>query len=166
MNIRILEPEDAEAYRRLRLEALLNSPEAFISSYEETVNNSVDVYKVRFQLDNSFNFGAFEDDDLIGVVTLARETKKKIDHRTIISAMYVTSYKRGRGVGKQLMLAAIDQVRLMEGVEQVYISVVAKNDTAKSLYYALGYVPFGTHKRAIKLGDTFYDEEHMVMFLR
>ncbi|MGP4106490.1 GNAT family N-acetyltransferase [Virgibacillus sp. L01] len=166
MDIRILEPEDAEAYRKLRLEALLNSPEAFISSYEEVKNNSVDVYKVRFQSDNAYNFGAFEGNELIGVATLVRETKVKIGHRTSIYAVYVTPYKRGRGVSKQLLQTAIDHANSLDGVEQVCISVVTKSDSAKSLYYALGFVPFGTHKRAVKLGDTFYDEEHMVLFFQ
>ncbi|MFC4559076.1 GNAT family N-acetyltransferase [Virgibacillus kekensis] len=166
MEIRLLEPEDAEVYRTLRLEALLNSPEAFVISYEEELSNSVDIFKVRFQADNAFTFGAFEGDNLIGVVTLTRETKKKMDHRTTVFALYVTPYKRSRGIGKQLMIHAVDFAKTLEGVEQVGISVVTRNDTAKSLYYALGYVPYGTRKRAVKLGDNYFDEEHMVMYLK
>ncbi|WP_246202562.1 GNAT family N-acetyltransferase [Virgibacillus doumboii] len=165
IDIRILVPEDAEAYRKLRLEALLNSPEAFNSSYEEVQRNSVNAYKVRFQSENSYSFGAFEDDVLIGVVTLVRETKLKTDHITTIFAVYVTPYKRGRGVGKQLLQTAVNHAMSLNGVEQVKISVVAKKDTAKSLYYAMGFVPYGTHKRAVKLGDIYYDEEQMIMFL-
>lgn len=123
------------------------------------------MYKVRFQSNHAYNFGVFDNDELVGVVTLVRETKNKIDHRTNIYSMYVTPYYRGKGTGKQLMLTAINHAKSLDGVEQIYITVAAKYDTAKSLYYALGFVPIGTHKRAVKLGDRFYDEEHMVMSL-
>ncbi|WP_244535758.1 GNAT family N-acetyltransferase [Lentibacillus halodurans] len=165
IDIRLLEPEDAETYKKIRLEALLNSPEAFSSSYDEVQDNSLDKYKVTFQSDNVFTFGAFAANELIGVVTLARETAKKAEHRTNISALYVTSYRRGFGTGKKLIRTAVDHARSLEGVEQICLSVIVKSNTAKSLYYALGFVPFGIHKRAVKLGDIYYDEEYMVMFL-
>lgn len=161
----MLGPQDAGEYRKLRLEALLNSPEAFNSSYGEVRRNSVNAYKVRFQSENPYNFGAFEDDLLIGVVTLVQETKQNIAHRTTIYAVYVTPHKRARGVGKQLLQSAVNYAKSLEGVEQVKISVAVKDETVKSLYYALGFVPFGTHKQAVKLGDFYYDEEHMIMVL-
>lgn len=164
-DIRLLESEDAEVYKNLWLEALLNSPEAFSSSYEEVQADSLAKYEVRFQTDNVSTFGAFADDELIGIVTLVREVKKKTDHRITISGLYVTPYKRESGTGKSLMQTAIDCAKSLGGVEQISLSVITKRNTTKSLYYALGFVPFGTHKQALKLGDTYYDEEYMVMIL-
>lgn len=165
MEIRLLEPEDAKAYRKLRLEALLNSPESFLTSHEEAEKQSEDDYKVRLESEGAYNFGALQGDTLIGMVALVRETKEKINHRSNVFAMYVTPFNRGKGVGKKLMQTAIEHARSLEGVNQLCISVVTNNTTAKSMYYALGFVPIGTHKKAIRFGDGFLDEELMVMVL-
>lgn len=165
MEIRLLEPEDAGAYRKLRLEALLNSPEAFLTSHEEAEKMSEDDYKVRLQSDAAFNFGAFREDNLIGMVALVRETKNKISHRSSVFGMYVTPAYRGRSIGKKLMQTAVEHARSLDGVSQVCMSVVTTNTTAKSMYYAQGFVPIGTHKKAIQFGEGFLDEEHMVMVL-
>jgi hypothetical protein len=42
MDIRLLKPEDAEEYRKIRLEALKNNPESFTSSFEEEKEVSVE----------------------------------------------------------------------------------------------------------------------------
>ena len=60
MEIRLLNPLDAEKYLDLRLGALQNSPEAFASSYEEEKDQPVERYKTRFQSEDSFTFGAFD----------------------------------------------------------------------------------------------------------
>lgn len=165
IDIRLLEPEDAESYKNLRLESLLNSPAAFSASYDEVQADSIETYKVMFQLENSFTFGAFDADELIGVVTLERETKKKTGHRTMIWGLYVTPYNREIGTGKKLMHTAIDFAKSLEGVEQIFVSVIIKRGTSESLFYALGFVPLGRHKKAVKLGSRYYDEEYMVMTL-
>ena len=45
MTIRRLNPLDAEAYLGIRLEGLINTPEAFASSHEEEKDNPVEKYK-------------------------------------------------------------------------------------------------------------------------
>ncbi|MBO0996065.1 GNAT family N-acetyltransferase [Bacillus sp. SD088] len=164
MEIRLLNPLDAKNYLDLRLEALQTNPEAFASSYEEEKDQSVEKYESRFQSQDSLTFGAFENEKLIGVVTLVVEKKKKLKHRANIFAMYVSPEKRGIGVGKNLMLEAIKKAKGLEGIEQVYLTVVTTNDLAKRLYSSLGFKKFGEDKRAIKLGNRYFDEELMVLF--
>ena len=104
MEIRLLNSLDAENYLDLRLEALQNSPEEFASSYEEEKDQSVEKYKIRFQSQDPFTFGAIESEKLIGVVTLVKEKKLKLKYRANIFAMYVSPEERGIGAGKCLML--------------------------------------------------------------
>ncbi|MFS0688319.1 GNAT family N-acetyltransferase [Sporosarcina sp. 179-K 8C2 HS] len=165
MEIRKLCPEDAEAYFQIRLEALYTNPEAFGSSYEEEKKQTADKYKERFGPADSFTFGAFDESKLIGVITLLTEKTKKMKHRATIVAMYVTPEKRGKGVAKTLMNEAINKARSLEGIEQVYLTVVNSNVAAKNLYFSLGFEVYGTDKRALKVEHTYLDEDLMVLFL-
>ena len=122
-------------------------------------------YKERFQDTDSFTFGAFDDSKLVGVITLLTEKRIKLRHRTTIVAMYVTPEMRGKGVAKSLMNEAINKARTLEGIEQIYLTVVSSNVAAKKLYTSLGFEVYGTEKRALKIEQTYLDEDLMVLFL-
>lgn len=163
--IRRLVASDAENYLALRLEALQNSPESFGSTYEEEKDQPVEKYIKRFESQDSFTFGAFKNSELIGTVTLVKEQRVKLRHRTSIVAMYVSPTRRGSGVGMALVKEAIKMAKELEGVEQVHLAVVTTNKSAKKLYDSLGFEIFGTEKQALKIDDTYFDEDLMVLFL-
>ncbi|MBT2625719.1 GNAT family N-acetyltransferase [Bacillus sp. ISL-32] len=166
MNIRLLNSMDAESYRDIRLEALQNSPEAFASSYEEEKDQSIDYFRNKFQLEDSIAIGAFERGELVGIVTLLRESLYKLRHRANIVSMYVSSKNRGQGIGTVLMVEALKKAKEIEGLEQVYLTVVSTNEHAKKVYSSLGFEVIGTEIRALKLDDNqYYDEDQMVLFL-
>ncbi|MGD6993195.1 N-acetyltransferase family protein [Sutcliffiella horikoshii] len=165
MEIRKLTPTDAENYRTIRLEALKNKPEAFSSSYEDEIDYSVEKYRGRFNNDHTYTFGAFKGDNLVGTVTLICETKKKIKHRATIVAMYVKPDQRKLGVGKALMNEAINKAKDLKEIEQIYLAVTVGNEPAKLLYTSLGFVTYGVDKNGLKIKDTYFDEEMMVLML-
>ncbi|WP_306454065.1 GNAT family N-acetyltransferase [Evansella halocellulosilytica] len=165
LDIRLIDQMDAEEYKRLRLQALKTNPEAFASSYEEEYDNSVEFYQNGLQSNYSYSFGAFEENKLVGTVSMIRETKQKMSHRANIFAMYVTPAMRGYGLGKKLMQKAVDQAKQLDGVEQIYLTVVTKNSAAKRLYASLGFETFGHDRQALYVNGTYLDEELMVLFL-
>jgi len=70
---------------------------------------------------------------------------------------------RGQGVGTALMRAALEKCR---GVfEIVRLSVFATNVRAKKLYTSLGFHEIGRVPRAIRRGDSYIDEDLMVLVL-
>jgi ribosomal protein S18 acetylase RimI-like enzyme len=164
MEIRKLGPKDASAYKELRLEALRNHPEAFSSSYEEEKEYPLERTASRFNDRYSFTFGAFADKRLIGVVSLVPDTKRKIKHRGHIFAMYVTPNIRRTGAGKALIAKAISQAK-ENGVEQLYLTVTESNEPAKKLYQSFGFKTYGIDKNALKIEETYFDDELMVLFL-
>ncbi|MBC5636495.1 GNAT family N-acetyltransferase [Ornithinibacillus sp. BX22] len=162
--IRLLEPADAKLYAELRLEALQENPEAFSASFEEEKDRPIQHYEERFQ-QKHYNFGAFDEGKLVGVVSLVPETKLKLKHKANIFAVYVTPSHRGKGVGKALLEAAINQAKQIEGITRINIAVVSVNHEAKALYKRLGFETFGIEEKALKVKNVYLDEEYMVLTL-
>ncbi|TQR16408.1 GNAT family N-acetyltransferase [Psychrobacillus soli] len=168
MEIKLLTPGDASAYWELRLEALQTSPEAFGTSYEEAIQrtNPIEQVEKNLQTEGNYTFGAFHQYKLVGMVTLSQESYLKMKHRATIFAMYVSPKARGLGAGKALLMEAIHKAKSLEEIEKINLSVVSTNEKAKNLYTGLGFKVFGVEEKALKMANTYYDEDHMVLLLR
>ncbi|MEO5699171.1 MAG: GNAT family N-acetyltransferase [Casimicrobiaceae bacterium] len=166
MSLRELLPTDAAAYRAVRLRALADFPEAFTSSAEEEAP-SADAWSVeRLTPRPGRTFmGAFVGEVLAGTAGLVRLPRHKERHKADLVGMYVEPEFGGRHIGRQLVEALIATGRTWPGLEQVTLSVTRGNARAQRLYHEAGFVTFGIEHRAIKVGATYYDKEHMVLFL-
>lgn len=166
MQVRILTGDDLEAVWTLRLRALRDNPEAFGSTYEETLarGNEWMRQRLRAHENETFYLGAFEE-NLIGMVAFYREEVIKTRHKGYVVSMYVVPESRGLGVGKALMQALIVRARQIEGLEQLHLAVVTTNQVAYQLYRSLGFEVYGTEPRALKSGGEYWDEYLMVLHL-
>ncbi|WP_319418061.1 GNAT family N-acetyltransferase [Virgibacillus necropolis] len=165
--MRLLASSDAESYWKLRLEALKQNPEAFATSYEEAIKRENPIEQVATNMDaeGSYTFGAYENETLIGMVTLLQEKHQKLRHRASIFAMYVTPEKQGVGIGEALLKEVIKTAISIDEIEKLNLTVVKINERAKGLYTKLGFMSFGLEEKALKIGNSYYDEEYMVLFL-
>jgi L-amino acid N-acyltransferase YncA len=166
MLVRKLTEEDLDALWTMRLQALMDNPEAFGSTYEETVARGKDVFRQRLaQGDDIFFLGAF-DETLIGMVGFFREEGVKNRHKGYVVSMFVLPEKRGQGAGKALMQALIALARQIDGLEQLHLAVVTTQQAASLLYRSLGFEVYGMTPRALKTGEQYWDEDLMVLRLR
>lgn len=159
MVIKRLSPEDAVAYRRLRLRGLRASPTAFGSSYAEEAKWPLKTFAAR--LENSptkWAFGAFENGRLVGVVSLVRESKAKERHKASIYGMYVDRKARRKGIGRQLIHQVLETCRELPGLRQVRLAVVEVNPAALRLYESAGFETYGREEAALCVGRRFYAE--------
>ncbi|MDP4199940.1 MAG: GNAT family N-acetyltransferase [Bacteroidota bacterium] len=167
ITIRRLTPADAEEYRICRLDALLDTPHAFASSYEEESHHTLAVLKARLHSENldSATFGAFDGERLVGLTGIFREARLKRRHKGNIVSVFVRPEYRGQGIGSRLMQAAIAHAQTLKGVERLDLGVESTNAPAKALYTSLGFVTWGVEPGFLKIGDRQYDEDHMTLKL-
>ncbi|QTN01380.1 GNAT family N-acetyltransferase [Sediminibacillus dalangtanensis] len=158
--------DHAAEYWKLRLDALRENPEAFLTTYQAALakENPVDSTAKRLEAVSNYTYGAYMEKQLVGVVTMLRKEQEKVAHKADILAMYVTASARGNGVGYELLKRAKRDAAEI-GIEQLGLSVVADNLAAQHLYKKAGFTCYGIEKNAIKQEKKYVDEIHMVCFL-
>jgi ribosomal protein S18 acetylase RimI-like enzyme len=163
MEIRKLTSDDAEVYWNLRLEALQQDPEAFATTYEDAISRVDPLKSVASKIaaDDSATFGAFIDNELVGVMTITQEGAPKLRHRVNLFAVYVTPNVRGKRVGTALLQEVVKYTKQMPHVEKINLTVVSTNKAAIKLYEKVGFKSFGLEHHAMKMNDTYVDEVYM-----
>jgi GNAT superfamily N-acetyltransferase len=167
MDLRHLTAADADAFRRVRLEALRESPQAFSADFE--MNAARPLHDFAVQLTNAphnFVLGAFAEDALIGMGGFACDEAPKLRHKGLIWGVYVLPGHRAGGVGRRIIEELIaTAVETASHVEQINITVTAVNARARDLYLSMGFKTWGLERRALRIDGHYYDDEHMVLFL-
>ena len=163
MEIRTLSPQDAAAFRALRLRGLLECPAAFASSYAEEVGDAVAVVAERLSPKGDGSIlGAFQEHALVGVVGIRREGMVKLAHKAFIWGMYVAPEARRRGIGAALMERAMQYATAELRVKQVNLGVNTENKAALALYRKLGFREYGHEHGFLLVDGVLHDEYHMV----
>ena len=167
MDIRIITEHEVEEFIRLRLEALTREPYAFARAPEDEHSRSPESVAPRLRAAPEGNFvvGAFAGRHMVGQAGFVRYEGRKERHKGTIWGVYVTAAARGQGVAKAMLTQLLDRVRGYPGLEQVSLSVSIPQEAARRLYSALGFEVYGYEKHALKVGETYVDEEHRVLWL-
>ena len=166
VTVRALTIADREAYRDLRLRALHDEPEAFTSSFEEEAASAErwSAERLAMRPDDDVLLGAFDPAGrLVGTAGIERRPRRKERHKANFYGMYVAPEASGRGVGRQLLAAAIATARGWRGVCLITLTVTRGNERARRLYASAGFLTFGVETDAIRIGTASYDKEHMLL---
>ncbi len=167
MHIRMLQADDAAAYRAVRRRALTDHPEAFGLSVAEfdALTDAAIRRRLTGGLPENGVLGGFVGGELVGTIYVGRDHRRKKRHHGEIGAMYVAPEHRGRGHGRALLDAGLDHLRGLGGVEQVGLAVTVGNLPARRLYRAAGFVTWGVEPAYMRVGDAVYDIEWMALTL-
>jgi RimJ/RimL family protein N-acetyltransferase len=162
--IRRLTPIDAEVYMQLRREALEREPYSFGSSPADDRMRSIEL--VREILDDSSHavFGASMP-GLVGAVGIQRLTRKKTAHKAELWGLFVRPESRRQGLARQLVEAALDFARAIDGVRQVHLCVTEQAAPAAALYEKVGFVTWGVEPAGLSVDGVDVAERHMILRL-
>lgn len=165
VEIRSLDVTDWEAFRQIRLQAIADSPSAVWPTHDEEAGRTVDELQARINMTaTQVVFGAFSGGELAGIAGLRREPLAQVAHKAVLWGVFVNPALRKQGIARQLFAQILAHARVA-GILQIQLCVNADNSNAKSLYQSLGFQSYGLEPRAMRVGDRFYDEEHMVLRL-
>ena len=139
-----LEPQQWMQHKTLRLRALLDSPDAFGSTYEAECIQSDSQWELRIATalaqPRNKAFIAYHDHQACGLVWC----QLVMDNATTaeLFQMWVAPEQRGLGAGKHLLNAAIQWLQAV-GVQRIQLGVTQTNTAAIRLYQGYGFTAVG-----------------------
>ena len=165
VNIRRLEPVDADEFLRLRRLSLAAAPWAFASGPDSDRVKDIDAARsILEDRDDQAVFGAFRR-QLFGMVGLRRESHAKLRHRVYVWGMFVSEEARSAGIGRRPMQAAIAFSREL-GVDWIDLSVTDEAGPAIEMYRSLGFIEWGTQEDALRYSNRSLSEHYCALDLR
>ena len=171
LTIRPLEIDDFATFLDIQREALLQSPELFGSDYEWFESLSLLSKEQRYEKYMNFPYqyilGAVDDDgNIAGMIGYSSEDSSKTRHKGTVWGLFVRPEFRGKGIATIMVMSVLETAQDMLDVEQVQLTVSTHNEASYGLYLRLGFKVYGTELHAMKIGDSYVDEYHMVKFLK
>lgn len=139
--LRALSPDDAPAYRALRLAGISELPQAFCTTH--ALESSLPPGQISRRLQHTplqRIFGVFNDTQLIAMAGLRREPIAVVHDKATVWGVYVAPQARGQGLGRQLMQAITAHACSIPELVRLRLAVAHDNQAALSLYLGCGFV--------------------------
>jgi ribosomal protein S18 acetylase RimI-like enzyme len=151
-------------YKQFFLAGLVSDEESFRMTLADDANMSFPTK----DKEDSFTLGVYSNNELAGVVSFAREgiDREKMRHKGLLFRMLVSKNFRGQGIANILIEALLERVKKIDSIEQISLTVIATNKTAKTLYEKFGFVTFSVEYYATKWKGKYFTEEQMVLRLK
>lgn len=155
--IREASASDAMEFRKLRLDALQDSPVAFPADYAINVNHPMSFWEDRLKTDEIGTiFFAEHENQLIGMTGIRRGESPKTKHNANIWGVYVRPEWRGLRIAEALIEVCIEWAK-SRGIAIVKLGVTAASTSAVRCYQRCGFIIYGTEPRGIFHEGQYYD---------
>jgi ribosomal protein S18 acetylase RimI-like enzyme len=146
-DVRSIRASEWRQYRELRLEALKDSPLAFVEQYEESLAQPDRFWQDRVERsaagEASSMFVAERDGRFIGKASCFLEEEITEYVSAHIVGVYVTARFRGQGVAEAVVTGVIQWAKQERRADRIRLFVMETNDRAAAFYRRIGFVPTG-----------------------
>lgn len=163
--VRQLAVDDFEGFYDLRREGLIANPEAFLTTLEQFEQTARDEELARFKRStltpDRTIFGAFDGKNLIGMLGLF-QLDPPLNQRAFLWGMFTRPDHRGRGVGRRLVVTALEHVDQLLDVTEVALAVLEGNKEVISFYKKYGFDLFKPEAGDPLLEGALANEFHMI----
>ena len=140
LDIKVLTPNDWDVLRKIRLTALGDSPDMFLSTYKQEIG--YDKYRWQGEFSRGDWYVGTVDSgsqgEPVSVLGITREPGTPA-YQCFLEYLWVAPRFRRRGVAFTMVRLVLDQLR-STGVRTVFLWVLDGNGNATRLYKRLGFV--------------------------
>lgn len=98
---------------------------------------------------------AEHDGQIVGMITLAGSSKRKVLHKAELGISVRKPYW-GKGIGSALMSEAL-RIAKQKGFKKIQLEVMENNERAIKLYEKFGFEIEGRKKKAIRMNEEYID---------
>lgn len=138
IHVRVLDKDEWQAYREIRLRALRESPEAFVATVEEEEAFTEEQWRDR--MERSRRILAEDDGQVIGVASMGTVHRTNVEGAGELFGLWVQADRRGTGVARRLLEKAAAVAR-EEGLRQLVYWVGTDNGRAVAFASSFGFRP-------------------------
>ena len=157
--VRALTEDEWELLRSLRLNALRESPDAFVASYDDEADESEDFWRAR--LSRSRRLVAEADGEAAGLVSIG--TLDGVDNGAEFFGLWVAPQWRGRSIAANLVKSGATYAA-EQGCDRIAYWVGTDNGRAVAFASGFGFRPTG-RRRPMRVQNGDGDEEEIAMVL-
>ncbi|MEM9438027.1 MAG: GNAT family N-acetyltransferase [Pseudomonadota bacterium] len=163
LSVRLLAPEDAGAFQRVRLDALQRYPQSFLTTADEFRARPIADHEQALAAGKSW--GVVDEGELVGIAALLPLPYAAAAHRAEIGAFYVMPENQGTGAADALLSGMMAQARTV-GIWQLELFVADSNRRAQRFYARHGFVEQGRLPNAALVGGVMTSDIFMTADLR
>ena len=140
LDIKLLTPDHWRTLRKIRLSALRESPDVFLSSYKKEREYDEPRWRTEFARGDWYvgMIKVRSANKQVGIAGVTREIGTPV-HQCFLEYIWVTPEFRRQGVAFNMINEILDRLKL-SGVQTVFLWVLDGNGAAMRLYELLGFV--------------------------
>jgi GNAT superfamily N-acetyltransferase len=157
LKMAVLTPAEWPTLMAVRLRALEDSPESFLSDYDSEKKWGRDEWMQRF--DDAVWVIARDGDDVVGIARSVRLPDKPLQER-YVESVWVAPFYRGSGVTGDLLNALVDAEPSTD-IKELWLWLLDSNHQARRTYQNLGFTPTDDEQE-LRDGSGRYEERWIV----
>lgn len=162
ITVRALTEDEWETYRSLRLEALQESPDAFVADHAAESAEPEDFWRAR--MSRSDRLVAEADGDRVGVVSIGAADEGHADTAGQLFGLWVRPEWRGRSVAATLVRQSA-KIAESKGLTQLFYWVGSDNGRAVAFASSFGFRPTDDRRPMRVTGGDGEEEIALVLAL-